>query len=410
MNTPQPNTLEGIASKLYNLEKNIILIYAFNGTGKTRLCVEYKNVSKANNEGNHAGVYYNAYSEDLFVWDHDDENDGANVQLRIQKSSLNQYHNLLNEDTLREKLEPYKPKYEFSFNAYQNVEEGIESIYFTLLPTAPAPILESTEIAQTESQEASTSSEAESPSKGAPEEQAPETAITPPDIELPIKISRGEERIFIWCFFQALFEIETLAGEEERSSHFFIDDPVSSLDDHNIFVTAFSTIDLIEKYFKERKIIITTHHIGYFAILANWLSKGEKVASYKDHHKLFILKRKESGLHLASPKREVFLYHLELLQILKKAIDDGELYAYHFALLRQILENVGSFLGVGRFSYILEQIGYSDAAEVAQIVNVMNHKNIFRYEATSLVPDNENRLKEIFSKLVNKYGFVLHAN
>ena len=76
----------------------------------------------------------------------------------------------------------------------------------------------------------------------------------------PIKISRGEERIFVWCFFLALFEVEGWA--DKQSSHFFIDDPVSSLDDHNIFITAETLFELIEKYFKKRKIIITTHHIG----------------------------------------------------------------------------------------------------------------------------------------------------
>ncbi len=53
----------------------------------------------------------------------------------------------------------------------------------------------------------------------------------------PIKISRGEERIFVWCFFLALFEVET-DGAGEQDAQLFIDDPVSSLDEHNIFVTA----------------------------------------------------------------------------------------------------------------------------------------------------------------------------
>jgi hypothetical protein len=65
-------THEEIAKGLYELPKNIVLIYAFNSTGKTRLSVAYKNYSKAQNEGHHAGVYYNAYSEDLFRWENDE--------------------------------------------------------------------------------------------------------------------------------------------------------------------------------------------------------------------------------------------------------------------------------------------------------------------------------------------------
>lgn len=55
----------GVAQAINDLDKNIILIYAFNGTGKTRLSVAFKDLTKTDNGGDHAGVYYNAYSEDL---------------------------------------------------------------------------------------------------------------------------------------------------------------------------------------------------------------------------------------------------------------------------------------------------------------------------------------------------------
>ena len=71
-----------------------------------------------------------------------------------------------------------------------------------------------------------------------------------------------------------MMEVEGWADRQAR--HIFIDDPVSSLDDHNIFVTASTLYDLIEKYYDERKIIIATHHVGMFSILFDWLMKGEK--------------------------------------------------------------------------------------------------------------------------------------
>ncbi len=104
----------------------------------------------------------------------------------------------------------------------------------------------------------------------------------------------------------------------------------------------------------------------------------------------------------------MFLYHLELLQTLKRAVEKKELYAYHFALLRQILENVSSFLGVGRISFVLKQIGISDADEVSRIVNTFSHKTVFRYEAKEMVPDNAGLFTEIFRNLMNKYNFVVH--
>jgi DNA repair exonuclease SbcCD ATPase subunit len=61
-----------------------------------------------------------------------------------------------------------------------------------------------------------------------------------------------------------------------QSAHFFIDDPVSSLDDHNIYVTAYTVFDLIEREFENRKIIITSHHFGFLTILSDMLGKGKE--------------------------------------------------------------------------------------------------------------------------------------
>ncbi len=62
--------LEEIANELVGTKERIILIYAFNATGKTQLSVAYKDATK-HEDGTHAGVYYNAFSEDLFTWNND---------------------------------------------------------------------------------------------------------------------------------------------------------------------------------------------------------------------------------------------------------------------------------------------------------------------------------------------------
>lgn len=87
----------------------------------------------------------------------------------------------------------------------------------------------------------------------------------------------------------------------------------------------------------------------------------------------------------------------------------GEVKAYHFALLRQVLENVASFLGVGQFGYVLEQIGVQDAAEVAAIVNSLSHKKVYYFESDDVVPDNLATFERVFIGLKEKYRFVLHA-
>lgn len=48
----------------------------------------------------------------------------------LQSSTLNQYHQLLDEDKLREHLTPYKPKFDFRFHFYSNAAQGIEYVQF----------------------------------------------------------------------------------------------------------------------------------------------------------------------------------------------------------------------------------------------------------------------------------------
>ncbi|MHB1437220.1 MAG: hypothetical protein ACYCVX_06745, partial [Thiobacillus sp.] len=76
---------EIIAKELAGANERVVLIFAFNAIGKTRLSVAFKDATKGE-DGTHSGVYYNAYSEDLFVWDNDSENGEVNVQLDIRKS------------------------------------------------------------------------------------------------------------------------------------------------------------------------------------------------------------------------------------------------------------------------------------------------------------------------------------
>jgi hypothetical protein len=47
----------------------LVLLYAYNGTGKTRLSTEFKNLGKKGNQRD--TLYFNAFTEDLFQWDND---------------------------------------------------------------------------------------------------------------------------------------------------------------------------------------------------------------------------------------------------------------------------------------------------------------------------------------------------
>ncbi len=351
-------SLTEIANQLIHMNENIILIYAFNGVGKTQLSIAYKNATKEANDGQHVGVYYNAYSEDLFVWNNDEVNDGADVKLNILPSSLNQFHSFLYEDeqAIMEKLAAYNPKYHFQLNMYDNLEKGIESVTF---------FIEGNE-------------------------------------DVPIKISRGEERIFVWCFFLALLEVDGWSNEQD--SHIFIDDPVSSLDEHNIFVTADTLFQQIESHYEKKRIIITTHHIGLFSILANRLTNGEKSGRYKNLTGLRILKRVDDAVVLEKPGSNVFLYHLHLLQVLDEAMK-SQLYTYHFALLRLLLENISSFQGSGSSGRLLSKVGLDKPEEIMELINTHSHKTPYYYQTEMMNDSDKELFTEVFGALTTKYHF-----
>ena len=63
---------------------NYVLLFAYNGTGKTRLSMEFKNAGKR--DGSSDTLYFNAYTEDLFAWDNDLENDPERY-LRLNTAS-----------------------------------------------------------------------------------------------------------------------------------------------------------------------------------------------------------------------------------------------------------------------------------------------------------------------------------
>jgi len=350
-----------IAKALKEQKENIVLIYAFNATGKTRLCVEYKNLTKAENGDQHAGVYYNAYSEDLFQWNNDEANSNQNIRLEVVRSKLNRFHGFLNHDLIEEKLAVYMPKYSFVLNPHKNEEDGIASVSF----------------------------------------------FKDADDPKPYKISRGEERIFVWCFFLALFEVEEWS--KDQNAHIYIDDPVSSLDDHNIFLTVESIFALIEAddNYLHKRIIISTHHVGLFSILHDRLLKGEKADRYRKLTSAAILSERDGELHLVKKDQDVFLYHLQLLQLLEAA-QKGQLQRYHIVLLRQVLESVASFLGSGKGGLVLDRIGVTDKAAVMNMINSLSHQSPYQFRMSDLPGPQIGVFNDVFSKLMTTYRFQLH--
>lgn len=91
-------TLTEIAQQLKAANKKVQLIYAFNGSGKTRLSRALKDLiapksDDADNEevtsefSQQKVLYYNAFTEDLFYWDNDLDLD-TKPKLKIQPNKF----------------------------------------------------------------------------------------------------------------------------------------------------------------------------------------------------------------------------------------------------------------------------------------------------------------------------------
>lgn len=207
----------------------------------------------------------------------------------------------------------------------------------------------------------------------------------------------------MWCFFLALFKIDGWA--DKQAAHFFIDDPVSSLDDNNIFLTADTIVKLVEDNFNtDRKIILTTHHIGLFSVLYDRFNYGEKSKRYEPNSAFFMLKKQGEELELNPFNKEVFLYHLHLFQVLDEA-RKTKLYTYHFVLLRQLLENIVSFLGKSQIKFVLQEIKVDKPEENINMLNSMSHKKVFVPQFKEMNEKEMEVFNEIFEKLLIKYNF-----
>jgi hypothetical protein len=89
-----------------------------------------------------------------------------------------------------------------------------------------------------------------------------------------IKISRGEENIFVWCMYLAICEL-AIDGAEAYAwvKNLYIDDPISSLDDNNAIAVASDLAKLLLRDKPRVKAVISSHHGLFFNVMCNELKK-----------------------------------------------------------------------------------------------------------------------------------------
>lgn len=334
-------------------EKKSIILFAYNGTGKTRLSCEFKSLGQETNE--ETGVktadtlYYNAFTEDLFSWDNDLANDTQRV-LKINSES--KFFSGLKELEMESKIRPILQRYaDFDFT----IDYDNWSVSFSRNIT----VGEST---QTQSN---------------------------------IKISRGEENIFVWCFFLAIFQLVVDKQESyDWVKYIYIDDPISSLDDNNAIAVASHLAQLITNS-ENVKVVVSSHHTLFFNVLCNEL----------DADNLF-LKRESEHYSVKDTRKTPFFHHIALLRELKKAADTGNLYTYHFNILRNILEKTASFHGYAHFSSCIKNNeGDQNGIDYTRIINLLSHGNYSLFDPKEMVEENKEHFRNALNLFLQNYKF-----
>jgi len=400
-------TLESLAANLITKKSKSSLLYAFNGSGKTRLSMAVKEKLDSDELGQiqNMGIdekkifYFNAFTEDLFSWDNDLQNDWD------RKLNIN--------------LESTFLKYILEEQGKENEIIDLFQDYLGIFPEGN-DLRTKQQIILPSFQDNFTTvkfSKTYTAKNGNGEDER----IT----ENNIKISKGEENSFIWSIFYTFLNEVILTKNDDQDSfpnlkYIFIDDPVSSLDDRKIIEMAVDLASLIKKsnFTKATetvprssglKFIITTHHPLFFNVLFNEL-KSDSCSRFVLEHKLQLTTGDET-YHLKETSDSPFAYHLKVIDIIDEAIKENQLEKYHYNLLRSLFEKTSTFLGYRSWEEIIPE---SEKDKVhRRYLNLFSHDKQSVEEFPDITEDDKEQFKVIYKSFIEKYYFntdISHLN
>ena len=363
---------------------DFVLLYAYNRTGKTRLSMEFKDAgkrkTKKNPTGNPDTLYFNAFTEDLFVWENDLEGDSVR---RLQLNEKSSFFNAMTELALDETIARYLFRYaDFDFDfTYKEVEHGKETI------------------------------------------SKPDFVSFRKGDKTHIKVSRGEQNIFIWCIFMAICE-RLLDGHEsyQGKKYLYIDDPISSLDDNNAISVACDLAKLLRRAASRKdgtgapapiKVIFSSHHALFFNVMCNEIGSRLDGGPKVTHKRYFLYRPNGDGAYtLQSTEDTPFFHHVATLAELKRAADPkkGKLYTFHFNALRSVMEKTSSFFGHSNIAFCLKVLNNEeDIALFNRALNLLSHGAYAVHEPTEMGEDNKELFRRILSEFITQFDFALPA-
>lgn len=350
-------------------KKKFVLLYAYNGTGKTRLSVAFKELGKKTThrpfsvsdsvgqpltitETGSDTLYFNAFTEDLFHWDNDLQNDRERV-LKINRDS--RFFAGLGELEMDNRIRPL-------LNRYADFDFRIDTTEW----------------------EVSFSREVE----------VDGVRMLVEDI----KVSRGEENIFIWCFFLAIVQLVVDGAEAYKwVKYVYIDDPISSLDENNAVMVAHHLAQMLAASPQQLKAVISTHHVLFFNVLCNELKKSCKY---------FLTRNASGGFLLSETDSTPFLYHLSSLVELHQVMQSGALYTHHFNMLRRVMEQTACFFGYAKWEECIKpEADDPNHTGYKRVIDLMSHGDYSLYEPREMLPENKEHLGRALRQFISTHPF-----
>ena len=348
--------LNDLAGRLRKQNSKCHLIFAHNGTGKTRLSMAFKDLGKQDNSRD--TLYFNAFIEDLFFWDNDLDNDTDRV---LVLNDYSHFFDAIEKLEMETRIRPFVQKYvDFDFQITKEKHRK----------EADKEEIERWEV----------------------------SFFLPENPDKNIKVSRGEEHIFIWCFFLAILQL-SLDKEDglpyEWVKYVYIDDPISSLDDNYAVSVAHNLATLFRSYNGPIQFIVSTHHGLFFNVLCNELQRAPRYLLSKNTFDKYYFIELEGDT--------ASLYHVAMLKMLKDTMDNDEpLYPYHFNILRNIMEKTANFHGLAGFKKCIE---LEDAEFYERLIPVLNHGGYSVFEPKEMLPENKANFEMVLKKLLDTYPF-----
>ena len=370
------SNLSELAQDLRNSEKKNTIIFAHNGVGKTSLSIDFKNIAKS--EGTSDTLYYNAFTEDLFYWDNDLENDEERVLMFRRESH---FFDGLNADEMETRIRSVLGRYsDFDFSIKLDVRKKDNHNRSYLVNYITFKRMTYNE----------------------------ETKVT--EWAEDIKISRGEENIFKWCFFLAIVQMAIDKAEAyEWVKYIYIDDPISSLDDNNAILVASHLASLIKQETNTLHTIISTHHGLFYNVMCNELGKNApRYYLYKEHEgRDSVTQQSREIWKIKDLKDTPFFHHVSVIKELNKAVsDEGQLFTYHFNMLRNVLEKTAAFHGFDKFSDCIKKFDNDpDEQLYSRMINIFSHGNYSVFEPVEMNDENKNYFKKIYADFKEQFPF-----